>query len=120
LIFLCILCVVFNRLEQYDGHIAVHLAWKLIIDGVFDSIPASAVHKQAIYVHTIFWMMIDLVVVILQYLEGEVEHIYGYLVLSRVCLEDTRHEALREEETGDPETVRLPMLQPVIHEIDSL
>ena len=52
----------------------------------------------------------------ISYRELEGKGVDGDGVLSRMHLQDTSQEALREEESGEPEAGRLPFSEPCPHE----
>lgn len=64
--------------------------------------------------------MFNTVIVLVQHFEWEVQHINGDFVLPRMSLKDSSHKTLREEEARNPEAMGLPMLEPVVHEFNSL
>jgi len=107
-VLLWVLYIVLNWPEPDDRHFAVELGGNLIVYRSFVAVETRAIHEETMHIHSIFgqflnffWLLFNLD------LEREGQAVNGDSVQTGVCLEATGHEALGEEETGDPVTHRL-------------
>jgi hypothetical protein len=104
---------VFLRLEVNDWHLVVHFTWELVGNSHGLSVPSCSVHVQTIDVDSILGLFLNLILSFLdQDLEGELKLVNSNLIHSSMSLKHTSHETLWEEESGDPETLWLSLLEP--------
>ena len=84
-------------------------------------IPLATLKVHAVDVAAIFGLLLNVLVgAIVLNIEGEGELINGDIVLSRVVLEGSCEEGLREEESRHPEDSRRAMLDPISQEEDTI
>lgn len=85
------------------------------------SVPSSTFNEEAVNVDTVLGLGVDFIrSLILKDLKGETESVNGNLVLSRMCLEHAGQETLREEHVRQAEGSWIAVLEPGLHEVDSL
>ena len=93
----------------------------LVIDDSVVSVEPGAIHKESVYVDSIFGCFFNVLwVLCFHHLETELEPVNRNLVLTSVRLQTTSHKALREEHSWHPERFWCSLLQPVIHELNAL
>lgn len=84
----------FTELGTYRG---------LVVNHRFVSVVAGAIQVETMHIHTILWRLFDLFHSLsFEHSERELQFVDRDLVLTRVGLQTTSHEALREEESGNP------------------
>jgi len=113
--------VVFLGLEPKHRHFTVQFTGFLIINYLFISVVTSTIHVESVHVNTVFWCLIDIFDTLgLKDVERELKLVDGNLVTTGVSLQGTSQETLREEQTRDPEGHGGTVLQPVVHEDNTL
>ena len=85
------------------------------------AVPSGALEVEAIGIAAIFWLLSDLVVRdFIVDLHIEVKFVDGDHMLSRIVLQTTCEESLREEETTQPEDCGSASLDPLLKEVYSI
>jgi hypothetical protein len=88
---------------------------------VSGAVPSGSLEIEAIGIAAIFWLLCDLVVRdFVVDLHIEVKLVDGDHVLSRIVLQTTCEERLREEQSTQPEHCRGASLNPLLKEVYSV
>ena len=87
----------------------------LVIDALLFTIVAGSIHEASIDKDTILWALFHLTGLFeFKNLKGECKFINSDLVLTGVSLQNTSHEALREEHATDPVSQWATLGEPVV------
>lgn len=105
--------------EVDDWHGEIQLPEGLINNGILLHIPPRPIEKQPINIHPIRWSSCQPLFLRRHNFEFEIERVYWYFVQSRVCLQDTSEETLREVETTHPIAYGILLVKPFSHELHS-
>jgi hypothetical protein len=111
--------VVCGGREQNYWHQEVHLTLISISKRFPALVPSCPFKVEAIHIDTLSWVALQLLEIKICDLKAEVEGINGFASLSSICLEDASDVTLGEEEAWQPESVRIPIHQPIPHELYS-
>jgi len=102
-ILLWVLYIILNWSEPDERHSAVELGGNLIVYNSFFAVVARPIHEEAMHIHSIFGQLLNFFwFLCFLHLERERQAVNGDSIQTSVGLEATGHEALGEEETGDP------------------
>ena len=114
---ICLLC--WNDVDAL--HLCEQNLWHRLFKRFFSLVPSATFNEETPDVHTIFWSFIEVgCCLIWNDLEVIVKKIDSYDVLSGIVLLCTSEEWLSEEETRDPEVRWSSIIDPWLHELQSL
>ena len=90
----------------------------MLIDTSLFAIVHSTIHKEAVNIDTILGLIFTVFrIFCFQNFKAKVQFVNGNLVKTGVCLEDTRQETLREEQSADPIGNGIALGEPVVDEL---
>mmetsp|Transcript_112909 Transcript_112909/g.231051 ORF Transcript_112909/g.231051 Transcript_112909/m.231051 type:complete len:204 (-) Transcript_112909:2194-2805(-) len=109
-----------NGLEPDHGHgLEEHVLVRLS-EHTPVKVPTGALQEHAVEVHSVLRISLQFAhIQDLRSAREELQRVDGYFRLARVQLQRRCHEALREEEARQPETLRRALYEPVHHELDA-
>jgi hypothetical protein len=99
-------------------HQGLHFSQVLVIE--VSLVPPRSLDVKAVHINTELRPFDNLRLFhFFEDLKGEGDRINLLLLLSRVCLKGSSHESMREEEPREPEALRMSLLQPIPHKLNS-